>query len=159
MKTTKHALPALVLAVMVMGSVACSPSTDTPSTEASAVETPAAEPGNSATAAPTMAPTMAPSAGSSAGTSESADAAPAEEAMITIADFEYEIPESIAPGAEVTVVNDDDAPHTVTAESEGGFDVEVGPGETVTFTAPEEPGEYQVICTYHPEMSGTLVIG
>ncbi|WP_258069925.1 cupredoxin domain-containing protein [Arthrobacter sp. SX1312] len=91
--------------------------------------------------------------------SGSADAAPAEEAVITIADFEYQMPESIAPGAEVTIINEDSAPHTVTAGGDGEFDVEVGAGETVSFTAPEEAGEYEVICTYHPEMSGTLVIG
>ncbi len=79
--------------------------------------------------------------------------------MITIADFEYQMPESIAPGAEVTIINEDSAPHTVTAGGDGEFDVEVGAGETVSFTAPEEAGEYEVICTYHPEMSGTLVIG
>jgi plastocyanin len=78
--------------------------------------------------------------------------------MITIKDFEYEMPESIAPGATVTVVNEDDAPHTVTAKDEGGFDVDVPAGETATFTAPEEAGEYAVICTYHPEMSASLVV-
>ncbi|WP_219816160.1 cupredoxin domain-containing protein [Arthrobacter sp. B1805] len=156
MKTTKHALPALVLAAaVVMGSAACS----------STAETPAADTASSAAAAPTTAPTAASSAAptaeasAGAGMAESADAAPAEEAMITIADFEYQMPDSIAPGAEVTVINEDDAPHTVTAEGGGEFDVEVGPGETVTFMAPEEAGEYEVICTYHPEMSSTLVIG
>lgn len=150
MKTTKHALPALVLAAVVMGSVACSPAADTPGPDTA----------SSAAAAPTAAQTPASTAEASAGAgmSESAEAAPAEEAMITIADFEYQMPDSIAPGAEVTVINEDDAPHTVTAEGEEEFDVEVGPGETVTFTAPEEAGEYEVMCTYHPEMSGTLVI-
>jgi plastocyanin len=78
--------------------------------------------------------------------------------MITIKDFEYEMPESIAPGAMVTVVNEDDAPHTVTAKDDGGFNADVPAGETVTFTAPEEPGEYEVICTFHPEMTATLVV-
>ncbi len=97
-------------------------------------------------------------AGASASAPASGEAEPAEEAVITIRDFEYEMPESIAPGATVTVVNEDDAPHTVTAKDDGGFDVDVQGGETVTFTAPEESGDYEVICVYHPEMSGTLVI-
>lgn len=147
MKTTKRALSALVLAGVVMGSVACSPTPETPA------ETPAAGTASAAAAAPST------EASASAGMSGSADAAPAEEAVITIADFKYQMPESIALGAEITVINDDDAPHTVTADGDGEFDVEVGPGETVTFTAPEEAGEYQVICTFHPQMSGTLVIG
>ncbi len=146
MRSTKHAVPALILAGVVMGSAACSSAADAP-----------ADPVSSAASAPTAAPTAGPSTGASM--SSSAEAAPAEEAMITIVDFEYQIPESIAPGAEVTVTNEDDAPHTVTADGGGDFNVEVGPGETVTFTAPEETGDYAVICTYHPEMSGTLVIG
>ncbi|RJT81056.1 hypothetical protein D6T63_07720 [Arthrobacter cheniae] len=161
MKTTTHALPALVLAAVVMGSVACSPTTEAPAVETSTAETPADDTASSAAAAPTTAPSAAPTAQTSAGAgmSESAAAAPAEEAVITIADFEYQMPESIAPGAEVTVINEDDAPHTVTAKGEGEFNVEAGPGETVTFTAPEKAGEYEVICTYHPQMSGMLVIG
>lgn len=82
----------------------------------------------------------------------------AEEVVITIKDFDYEIPESIAPGATITVVNEDAAPHTVTATDEGGFDADAAAGQTVTFTAPEEPGEYEITCTYHPQMSGTLVV-
>ncbi len=166
MKTTQHVLPALVLAAaVVMGTVACSSTTEAPAVKASTAQTQPADTATSAAATPTTAPTATPStaptaeASAGAGMSESAEAAPAEEAVITIVDFEYQMPDSIAPGAEVTVVNEDDAPHTVTAEGEGAFDVEVGPGETVTFTAPDEAGEYEVICTYHPEMSGTLVIG
>ncbi len=146
MRSTKYAVPALILSAVVMGSAACSSGADAPADTAS-----------SAAAAPTAASTAETSAG--AGMSTSAEAAPAEEAVITIADFEYQIPESIAPGAEVTVTNEDDAPHTVTADGNGDFNVEVAAGETATFTAPEEAGEYAVICTYHPEMSGTLVIG
>lgn len=82
----------------------------------------------------------------------------AEEAVVTITDFDYELPESVAPGATVTVVNEDSAPHTVTAVGEGGFDANAAAGQTVTFTAPEEPGEYEITCTYHPQMSGTLVV-
>ena len=95
------------------------------------------------------------------GTQTTAESAPAEaegEVAITIKDFEYELPDSIAPGATVTVTNEDSAPHTVTAQDEGGFDVEAPAGETVTFTAPEEAGEYEITCTYHPQMSGTLVV-
>lgn len=147
MKTAKHALSALALAAAVMGSTACTPE-DTSTTDA-----PDGAMVSSAAAAPTT------EASTNGGGSSSADASPAEEAIITIADFEYQMPETIAPGAEVTVVNEDEAPHTVTADSDGDFDVEVGPGETVTFTAPETAGQYAVICTYHPQMSGTLVIG
>ncbi|MDN4611579.1 cupredoxin domain-containing protein [Arthrobacter burdickii] len=134
----RHGLSALMFAAVIAGTSACGSATEPGTAEAT-----------SAAAAPESAVTTA-------GTGASASA---EEATITIADFEYVMPETIAPGATVTVINEDDAPHTVTAKDEGGFDVDVSGGETVTFTAPDEAGEYAVICTYHPAMSGTLVIG
>lgn len=93
-------------------------------------------------------------------TPEASSSAPAatEEVVITIRDFQYEVPESVAPGATVTVINEDAAPHTVTAQDDGGFDAMAAGGEKVTFTAPEAPGEYPIICTYHPQMSATLVV-
>lgn len=145
----RYGISALMLAGVLTGATACGSETGPSSTES------ITPPGEAAAPESTGAST---GAGTPASGSASDEAEPAEEAMITIKDFEYEMPDTIAPGAMVTVINEDDAPHTVTAEDDGGFDVDVPPGETVTFTAPEEPGEYAVICTYHPEMSGTLVI-
>ncbi|KRF09418.1 hypothetical protein ASH00_00775 [Arthrobacter sp. Soil782] len=68
------------------------------------------------------------------------------------------MPDSVPAGAEITVVNEDTAPHTVTTTETEDFDAIVQGGETVTFTAPSEPGEYPFICTYHPNMTGTLVV-
>lgn len=79
-------------------------------------------------------------------------------AIITIKDFKYEVPVSVKPGAMVTVTNADSAPHTLTAKDEGGFDFEVPGGGTVIFQAPNGPGEYDIICTFHPRMTGTLVV-
>ncbi|WP_026536621.1 cupredoxin domain-containing protein [Arthrobacter sp. H14] len=81
-----------------------------------------------------------------------------EEVVITVEGFKFNGPESVSPGATVTVVNKDSAPHTVTSEEEGLFDVQFEGGETVTFTAPEEPGEYPYICTIHPAMMATLMV-
>lgn len=80
-------------------------------------------------------------------------------ALITIADFDYETTGTIEPGAEVTVHNEDDVGHTVTSDEEGLFDVEVGPGETVTFTAPDEEGDYSYFCIPHPAMVSVLTVG
>ncbi|MFD1716355.1 cupredoxin domain-containing protein [Georgenia deserti] len=92
------------------------------------------------------------------GTDDTDDQA-AGDVAITIVDFEYELPESVEPGATITVTNEDDVGHTVTSDEEGIFDVVVGPGETVDFTAPEEAGEYPFHCTPHPQMTSTLVVG
>lgn len=98
-----------------------------------------------------------PPAASSAATSAEGSAK-AGAAVITIKDFKYEVPASVKPGAMVTVTNADSAPHTLTAKDEGGFDIEVPGGGTVVFPAPDAPGEYDIICTFHPQMTGTLVV-
>ncbi|MBT9254590.1 cupredoxin domain-containing protein [Phycicoccus sp. MAQZ13P-2] len=65
-------------------------------------------------------------------------------------------PTSVAPGATVTVTNDDSQAHTVTSD-DGGFDVKVGSGQTVTMTAPDSAGRYGFVCSFHANMSGVLV--
>ncbi len=80
-------------------------------------------------------------------------------ATITIKDFAFESPETLAPGTEVTVTNEDSVGHTVTSDDEGVFDTPVGPGETVTFTVPDEVGEYAFYCIPHPYMTSTLIVG
>ncbi|MHA7299056.1 cupredoxin domain-containing protein [Pseudarthrobacter sp. MDT1-22] len=82
----------------------------------------------------------------------------AAEGVITIRDFAYEVPASVKPGAMVTVTNADSAPHTLTAKDKGGFDIEVPGGATVIFQAPDAAGEHGIICSFHPQMTGTLVV-
>lgn len=65
---------------------------------------------------------------------------------------------TVPPGAQITVVNDDSAEHSVTSDTAGAFDVEVGGKQTVTFTAPNAPGTYAFHCTYHPNMHGVLTV-
>jgi plastocyanin len=78
---------------------------------------------------------------------------------ITIKDFAYGAPITVAPGAVVTVTNMDAAAHTVTADKGSAFDAKVaGHGGTATFTAPSTPGSYPYHCTYHPDMHGTLTV-
>lgn len=145
----------LVLAAALAGLTGCGsggePTSEAPPAETSAAETTAAEP--EATAEET-----ASGEASEAPASEPPEEAPAEEIVITIRNFEYEMPDSVPAGAEITVVNEDTAPHTVTTTETEDFDAIVGGGETTTFTAPSEPGDYPFICTYHPNMTGTLTV-
>ena len=92
------------------------------------------------------------------GKSDWIDLRAAEEVVITIEEFAYDLPDAVPPGAEITVRNMDGVGHTVTADEGGAFDVVVGPGEEVTFTAPSEAGEYPFHCTPHPAMTATLVV-
>ncbi len=78
---------------------------------------------------PPKATTSAPSEASSA--TPEATSAPAEAAgaTITIANMSFGDPVTVAPGAEVTVKNDDTAEHSVTSDTEGVFDEHVDGGE------------------------------
>jgi plastocyanin len=79
-------------------------------------------------------------------------------ATLAIRDFTFAAT-SVAPGGLVTVVNDDGAAHTVTAE-DGSFDSgDVRGGGTSSFPAPDEVGTYEFRCEIHPGMTGTLTVG
>jgi len=77
---------------------------------------------------------------------------------ITMANMSFGDPITVAPGAKITVRNDDSAEHSVTSRAEGTFDVHVEAGEQGTLTAPSTPGEYAFYCVYHPSMTGTLIV-
>lgn len=77
-------------------------------------------------------------------------------ALITIENFAFSAATAQA-GATITVVNNDNAPHTVTA-NDGSFSVSVGAGETVSFPAPTQPGLYELFCEIHTSMSGVLTV-
>jgi plastocyanin len=60
-------------------------------------------------------------------------------------------------GTTVTWTNQDSAPHTATAD-DGSFDtgrLDQGQRGSVTF---DQPGTYTYICTFHPNMKGTVVV-
>ena len=78
---------------------------------------------------------------------------------ITIKNFAFS-PQTItvAAGTAVTVTNDDQVAHTVTAMS-GGFSTgDIGPGQSKTITAPNTPGTYSYFCSIHQYMSGHLTV-
>ncbi|MFF2243850.1 cupredoxin domain-containing protein [Arthrobacter sp. NPDC058130] len=137
--TSNRARTALVLATVLVGLSGCAGGGGTPAP---------------ATTAATSAPTASTAPGTGSG------AASAAAVTITISNFAYEIPGSVAPGAEVKVVNMDTAEHTVTADQDATlFDVEVKEnGGTATFKAPSQPGTYAFHCTYHSNMHGSLTV-
>jgi plastocyanin len=83
-----------------------------------------------------------------------AGAAPA---VISITDFAFTVPESVDPGAQISIQNGDSQAHTVTSKT-GGFDVKVGPDGTGTFSAPSKAGIYPFVCSFHGNMTSTLVV-
>ncbi len=89
-----------------------------------------------------------------------AHAAPAPAAAITvkIGNFNFGPKAVVVPaGATVTWINDDDAPHTVTA-GDGSFRSRtLDTGEQFSFTF-AKPGEYGYFCSIHPMMTGKVVV-
>lgn len=149
--TARRWVASFATAGLLIAASGCGESEDGAAPEPSREES---SPASSAPASPTPSPTPA----SPEASPEPAAPEPAK-AVITIKDFKYDGPGSVAPGTEIVVRNEDDAAHTVTAEGNGGFDVTIDPGGTATFTAPSEPGEFPYVCSFHANMSGTLVVG
>lgn len=99
--------------------------------------------------------TAAPSESRSASPPESTGA---EEDVLTIEEFMYRETGPVAPGTEITVENTDAEVHTVTAAGGGGFDLTIPPGRSRTLTAPEQPGRYAYLCSFHAGMTAALVV-
>ena len=141
--STKQGLFAIAAAGLVVALTGCGTSTTTAGAGASATSSP-----SPSTSSMSTSPGAAPSENASA----------AEPVLVTIKDFKYTIPSSVAPGSKVTVKNEDAQNHTVTSSPHGAFDVNVPAGGTATFTAPTKPGSYKFICTFHADMLGALVV-
>jgi plastocyanin len=78
-------------------------------------------------------------------------------AAILIKGFKYQGTDTVSPGAEITVTNEDIEAHTITADTGSAFDTITKVG-TTTFTAPTEPGTYPYHCIFHGNMKGTLTV-
>jgi plastocyanin len=114
---------------------------------ASSGAAPAAPPA-AATPAPSPTPTTPPS---------TASGAPGR--TVTIVDFSFEPGDLRVPvGTTVAWQNAGAAPHTVTA-GDGSFDSgTIVAGATFSRTF-EAPGSFAFACQFHPEMTGTVVVG
>jgi hypothetical protein len=77
---------------------------------------------------------------------------------VSIKDFAFDPPTAtVAPGTSVTWVNDDQVPHTATA-NDGAFDSgTLQPGQSYSF-AFDKPGTYTYHCNIHPDMTATVSV-
>lgn len=80
-----------------------------------------------------------------------------EDATITIVDFAFGEPLTVAAGTTVMVVNDDGVAHTVTAD-DGSFDTGVVDAGTATELTLDAPGELAFFCSIHTSMSGSITV-
>ena len=142
--TRKITLVAVVLA-LVWGLSACGSSATDPAASPS-TSTPYSMPMPSTPS--TTTPPAGEASSATAGTGES---------VISIADFTFTVPASVAPGAQIIIKNGDSQAHTVTSKT-GGFDVTVDPDGTARLTAPSKPGSYPFVCSFHGNMTSKLVV-
>jgi plastocyanin len=127
------AAAAVAVAIAV---AACSSGDDTSAAAPSAAATTSA-------AAPT---TSAPGGGEGSGTEDSG--------AITIQNFAFGEPLTVAPGATIKVTNMDVAAHDAVSD-DGKFKTPLlQQGESATFTAPTAPGTYKFSCSVHANMTG-----
>lgn len=88
----------------------------------------------------------------------SAEAQPTE--TIRIQDFLYEPdPAAVRVGEKVSIVNEDQAPHTISDKADRrAFDsgtIKGGVRGSMTFS---EPGRYAYFCEFHPTMRGSVTV-
>lgn len=91
-------------------------------------------------------------------TVEPAGPPPGADMVITISNHTYDVSGPVAPGDTIAIVNHDSVDHTVTANDGESFDVYAPAGQTVEFTAPNDPGVYAFHCIPHPGMVSELVV-
>jgi plastocyanin len=75
-------------------------------------------------------------------------------ATITITEFAFPPETRMGAGGTLTVTNETGAAHTVT-DLLGTFNEEVPAGETVEIEI-AEPGSYEYVCNFHPQMMGVI---
>ena len=77
---------------------------------------------------------------------------------VSIKNFAFNPPNAIvAPGTTVTWVNNDQVPHTATA-NDGAFDSgTLQPGQSYSYKF-DKPGTYAYHCNIHPDMSATVTV-
>ena len=131
--------------VKVVGSTGSAPAPAPATPTPKPTPAPAATPSPDTTPTPTVPPETGPATGP--GVVEAG-----------IVDFAFQpTPVTIAAGGTVTWVNRGAAPHTVTA-SDDSFDsslIEAGGSFSQAFAT---PGRYAFVCTFHPDMAGTVEV-
>jgi plastocyanin len=77
---------------------------------------------------------------------------------VTMVDNAFEPTDpSVEAGSTLTLTNDGEAAHTFTL-NEGGIDEQVPPGSEASAEITLDPGSYDFVCAFHPEMTGTLTV-
>jgi plastocyanin len=151
----------LILPLLAVAAIAAGCGSDSSSSTAGYGEPTAAATG---TAAPEKPAAVAPTATATAEAAQApaddaaADAA-AEPIAVDIANFAF-APKAIKAkvGQTITFTNKDSAPHTATATDGAKFDSgQLDQGKSFSYTA-KKAGTIQFVCSFHPNMTGTITV-
>ena len=94
-----------------------------------------------------------------AANSDTADDPAAGADSITMKEYKFDPAElTVKPGATIKITNKDAIEHNFVDSKNGINSGDIKGGATATVTAPAKAGTYPYICTYHPAMTGTLVV-
>ena len=152
MDRSRRLLPALVPALALV-LTACGGGDGAASAD-DASEAPAASAAASVAMSEAAEPSEAPEASEAA----------AEEVRVQLDGFAFDTEElTIAAGTEVSFLNADSAPHTVTEGTDGQaadspiINEDLAPNQGASFTF-DEPGTYQITCLLHPSMNMTVIV-
>jgi plastocyanin len=146
----------LILPVLAVAAIAAgcgSDSSDSASTYGN--PTPAA----TGTAAPAKTATAAPAKTAAAAPDDQAPADKGAETKVDIANFAFAPAEIEAKvGDTITFTNQDSAPHTATATAGAGFDSgALEQGKSFSYTT-KKAGTIKFVCSFHPNMVGTITV-
>lgn len=148
----------LALVLPIVGACSDSSSDSSSSTPPAAATTPTTVPVAAATTTIVTAAPAATTAATEVATTVASGSAPATDVAVGIADFKFTPPSIDVPvGGSVVWTNNDTQQHTAT--SSGNFDAgAIQPGASVTVAFPTA-GSFTYICSFHPFMTGTVVVG
>jgi plastocyanin len=144
----------LILPLLAVAAIAAGCGSDSSSSSAGYGEPTAAATG---TAAP--AKTAAPAATEQAAQAPADNAASADPITVDIANFAF-APKDIQAkvGQKITFTNQDSTPHTATATAGAKFDSgQLDQGKSFSYTA-KKAGTIQFVCSFHPNMTGTITV-
>jgi plastocyanin len=144
----------LILPLLAVAAIAAGCGSDSSSSTAGYGEPTAAATG---TAAPAKAAATATATADAA--QAPADNAAADPIAVDIADFAF-APKQIKAkvGQTITFTNKDSAPHTATATDGAKFDSgQLDQGKSFSYTA-KKAGTIQFVCSFHPNMTGTITV-
>jgi len=117
--------------------------------------------GNGSTATTGSGATATTGSGSTAAAGTGSPAAGSAADTIVIKNFMFApMSTTVAPGAVVTVHNEDTVTHTLTDKADPKLfsTGDIAAGQSKTFKAPGQAGSYGYICTIHQYMTGTLIV-